>query len=80
MRVNGSNIEILTLEQQVDVLEELARNNRVEVNCPLATKEWRMVLQMIVIQALHLTRSFTDSDTASSRLPMRSSCSTSSTN
>ena len=33
-----------------------------------------MVLQMIVIQTLQLTRSITDSDTASSRLPMRSSC------
>ena len=29
---------------------------------------------MIVIQTLQLTESFTDSDTASSRLPMRSSC------
>ena len=32
-----SNIAILTLEQQVDVLDELVRDNRVEVNFTLAT-------------------------------------------
>ena len=42
----GSNRVILTLEQQVDVLEELVRDNRVEVNFTLATNG--MMLQMIV--------------------------------
>ena len=62
---------ILPFEQQVDVLDELVRDNRVEVNFTLATNG--MVLQMIVIQIIQSTRSFTDSDTASSRLPVRTS-------
>ena len=69
LRAMGSNRVILTLEQQVDVLDELARDNRVEVNFTLATNV--MVLQMIVIgPTLQSTRSFTDSDTASNRLPV----------
>ena len=43
----GSNRVILTLEQHVDVLDELVRDNRVEVNFTLATNG--MMLQMIVI-------------------------------
>ena len=41
LRVMCSNRVILTLEQQVDVLEleELVRDNRVEVNFTLATNE-----------------------------------------
>ena len=38
LRAMGSNRAILTLEKQVDVLEELVRDNRVEVNFNLATK------------------------------------------
>ena len=37
LRVMCSNRVILTLEQQVGVLEELVRDNRVEVNFTLAT-------------------------------------------
>ena len=37
LRVMCSNRVSLTLEQQVDVLEELVRDNRVEVNFTLAT-------------------------------------------
>ena len=37
LRAMCNNRVILTLEQQVDVLEELARDNRVEVNSTLAT-------------------------------------------
>ena len=68
---------ILTLEQQVDVLEEFARDNRVEVNFTLATNGMDNGAsndRHTLIETLQLTRSFTDSDTASSRLPMRSSC------
>ena len=36
-RAMGSDRVILTLEQQVDVFEELVRDNRVEVNFTLAT-------------------------------------------
>ena len=58
----GSNRVILTLEQHVDVLDELVRDNRVEVNFTLATNG--MVLQMIGIHStLQSTRSFTGSDT-----------------
>ena len=46
-----SNRVILTLEQQVDVLEELVRDNRVEVNFTLATNG--MVLQMTVDSIVH---------------------------
>ena len=48
LRAMCSNRVMLTLEQQVDVLEELVRDNRVEVNFTLATNG--MVLQMIVLQ------------------------------
>ena len=37
LRVMCSNRVILTLEQQVDVLEELVRDNRVDLNFTLAT-------------------------------------------
>ena len=37
LRAMCSNRVSLTLEQQVDVLEELVRDNRVEVNFTLAT-------------------------------------------
>ena len=37
LRAMGSNRVILTLEQHVDVLDELVRDNRVEVNFTLAT-------------------------------------------
>ena len=37
LRAMFSNRVILTLEQQVNVLEELVWDNRVEVNFPLAT-------------------------------------------
>ena len=47
----GSNRVIITLEQQVDVLEELVRDNRAEVNFTLATNG--MVLQMTVNSIVH---------------------------
>ena len=47
----GSNRIIITLEQQVDVLEELVRDNRAEVNFTLATNG--MVLQMTVNSIVH---------------------------
>ena len=72
LRAMGSNRVIVTLEQHVDVLDELVRDNRVEVKFTLATNG--MELQMIVIQTLQSTRSFTDSDTARSRLPVRTPC------
>ena len=50
LRDMSSNGVILTLEQHVDVLDELVRDNRVEVNFTLATNG--MVLQTIVIQTL----------------------------
>ena len=37
LRTVDSNRIVLTLDQQVDVLEELVRDNRVEVNFTLAT-------------------------------------------
>ena len=48
----GSNRIIITLEQQVDVLEELVRDNRAEVNFTLATNG--MVLQMTVNSIVHV--------------------------
>ena len=57
LRDMGSNRIILTLEQQVDVLEELVRDNHVKVNFTLATNG--MVLQMIVIHYSRLDRSLT---------------------
>ena len=71
---------ILTLEQQLNVLEELVRDNRVEVNFTLATRmEWKMVLQMVVIHStihtLQLTRSLHQ---ACCQCDHHASCSTSS--
>ena len=58
------------------VLEELVRDNRVEVNFTVATNGMDNCASndshTDVVQ--QLTRSFTDSDTASSRLLMPSSC------
>ena len=77
LRAMCSNRVILTLEQQVDVLEEFVRDNRVEVNFTLATNgtdNGASNDRHTLIETLQLTRSFNDSDPASSRLPMRSSC------
>ena len=64
-----SNRVILTLEQQVDVLEELVRDNRVKVNFTLATN-----VMDNGASCRRLDRSLTAGDTASSRLPVRSPC------
>ena len=81
LRAMCSNRVLLTLEHQVDVLEELVRDNCVELNFTLATNGMDNGAsndRHTLIQTLQLTRSINDSDTASSKLPMRSSCSTSS--
>ena len=76
LRAMGSNRVILTLEQQVDVLEELVRDNRADLNFTLATNGMDNCASndSYTDLTLQLTRSFTDIETASSRLPLRSSC------
>ena len=65
LRAMGSNWVILTLEQQLGVLED----SRTIVS------KWTLLLQrMQWCFKWQSTRSFNDSDTASSRLPVRSSC------
>ena len=59
LRVMCSNRVILTLEQQVDILEELVRDNSVEVNFRPTLAPNGMgngaSIQMVFIQTLHLT-------------------------
>ena len=77
LRAMCGNRVIFPLEQQVHVIEEFVRDNRVEVNFTLATNGMDNGAsndRHTLIETLQLTRSFNDSDTASSRLPMRSSC------